>query len=437
MIGLHAALQVMKRCVVSGRRAGPLLLVSACSASGGEVVGWRGDGTGLFVSAQPPLEWGAEPKKNILWKARIGKGYSSPVASGGRVFITAEEDKLLCIDAATGQVAWAKTNGLEELANATESKAIRPAGADPSLGPGPTNVIAKLPAKEAGYATATPVTDGQLVYACFGTGLVVCYDLAGQRRWVRHFVAPPSSTYGRAASPLLVEGRLLVVLGCLTALDPATGRTLWESKQVGESFATPAVMKTGATAVVFTGNGACVRVSDGAVLGKELGNSLYTTPVTADSQVYFIGPQTIAVRLVGKVEANPEFKRLWLTELEGEFFSSPVLIDGVLYAVSNEGMLSALETKTGVLLYQQHIDIPSQGVGPGVEPANIYPSLAVAAQALFLSNDKGDTLVLGVGREYKRIGVNTLEEGAAGSPAFQGKRVFLRGGESLYCIGAK
>lgn len=397
-----------------------LMTVSAClqDVASAEVVGWRGDGTGRFASAQPPLEWSAEQKKNILWKVRVGRGYSSPVAAGGRVFLTSEEDKLVCVDASTGKVSWENRNGPAEL-------------------PGGTNATGKLPAREAGYATPTPVTDGRFVWASFGTGMVVCYDLAGNRKWIRHIEAPPASKYGRAGSPLFVEGRLIVAIGCLTALDPATGKTLWESKGAGEAFGTPAMVKIGGATVLFTGNGDCVRVSDGALLEKALGNSLYTTPVAGSDAVYFAGPQTVGVKLPAKLDGKPEFKRLWMTELEGEFFSSPVRLDGILYAANNQGVLSALDTKTGEILYQQHLDLPSQSAPPGVEPASIYPSLAIASDSIFLGNDKGDTLVIAPGREYRKIGQNALEEGAAGSPAFDGRLIFLRGGDFLYCIGAR
>lgn len=399
-----------------------IVLFAAVSIHGAEtvasrIVGWRGDGTGA-VTAQPPLEWSTETRKNVLWRVKVGQGYSSPVATGGRVFLTSEPDLLVCVEPASAKVAWERKNGFAEL-------------------PGATNATEKLPNREAGYATATPVTDGQSVYATFGTGIVVSYDLAGGRKWVRHLKAPTGSSYGRGASPVLCEGKLLVVIGCVTALDPATGKTLWAAKEAGESFGTPVVARIGGTAVVFTGNGDCVRVSDGALLEKGLGSSPYTSPLVGGGAVFFTGPQTVAAQLPEKLEGKPEFKRLWLTELEGDFFSSPVLANGILYVASNQGMLYALDAKTGALVYSMHVDIPSQGVPPGVEPANIYPSLVAVGGAILLSNDKGDTLVIAPGKEFQLLGQNALDQGAAGTPTFDGKLLFLRGGAFLYCVGVK
>ena len=410
------------RCVLS-----PLAIALACplaiaslrgeDAAASVTVGWRGDGTGVYASARPPLEWSSEEKKGIIWKAKVGSGYSSPVAAGGRVLVTSEPDRLICVESTDGKVAWEKRDGLADQAGA-----------------GPKR---ELPAKEAGYATPTPLTDGKSVFVTFGTGIVACHDLGGERRWIRHIDAPPASPYGRGSSPVLADGKLLISIGCLTALDPATGKTLWESKGAVEAFGTPALTRIGGATVAITGNGDCVRVSDGAIVEKGLGNSIYTSPVCGAGSVFFVGPQTVAVKLPEKLDGRQEFKRMWLTEMEGEFFSSPVLLGGVLYAASNQGTLHALDPVTGETIYEAHVDIPSQMSPPGVEPGHIYPSLSVAGGVLFLGNDKGDMLVAALGKEFRKIGRNDLEEGAAGSPAFEGAFVYLRGGEFLYCIGAR
>jgi outer membrane protein assembly factor BamB len=381
-------------------------------------VGWRGDGTGIFASAEPAPEWDSDAKKNILWRVKVGESYSSPVAVANRVFVTVEEEKLLCLDAATGKVLWKKDNGFASL-------------------PPEMNVKAKDLPTNAGYAAPTPVTDGKFVYASFGVGIVVCCDLEGNRKWVRYLDVPQASDYGRATSPILVDGKLLVTIGHLFALDPATGKTLWEAKDTAEAFGTPCAAKIGDVTVVFTATGDCVRVSDGRVLEKELGSLLYVSPLVCDGVVYYAGPQTVACKIPDQPADKPEFKRLWSAELEGEFFSSPLCSGGILYAVSNQGFLCALDLKTGGSLYNQHIDIPSQSSPPGVEPASIYPSLALAAGRLFVGNDAGYTLVVAPGKEYRKLGENRIDEGSGSSPAFAGKLVFLRGGEYLYCIGAK
>ena len=118
-------------------------------------------------------------------------------------------------------------------------------------------------------------------------------------------------------------------------------------------------------------------------------------------------------------------------------FSSPVLHDGILYAVDNEGMFRAVNAQDGELIYERHLDIPSAGPLPGMPAANIYPSLAVAGGRLFLGNDAGNMLVLVPGREYAEAARNSLDEGSGASPFYAGKRLFLRAGEHVYCVGSE
>ena len=180
----------------------------APGASAKAVGGWRGDVTGRYPDARPPTEWDADDGTNILWQAEVGKSQSSPVAAGQRIFVTAEQDLLLCLDRKTGKVLWKRDNGPGAL-----RPADRPDGRPP-VGPG------------GGYSIPTPVTDGKFVYVSYGTGIVACCDMAGGRKWIRIIKRPQVTEYGRAASPLLVGGKLLVSIGALIALDPQTGRTL-------------------------------------------------------------------------------------------------------------------------------------------------------------------------------------------------------------------
>src|SRR5262249_2322812 len=122
--------------------------------------GFRGDGSGRYPGARPPLEWSAT--KNILWSTKIGPNkYSSPIVVDGRVFLTAEPALLFCVDASDGRILWQRSNGYDD------------------VGP---DVQGKPPRGDAGNTTPTPVSDGRFVYAAFGTGIVACYHLKGERR---------------------------------------------------------------------------------------------------------------------------------------------------------------------------------------------------------------------------------------------------------------
>ena len=402
-----------------------LVLSSAFAAFGGEApksFGWRGDGSGLFPKADPPTEWDIDTGKNILWKTEVGKSQSSPIVVGDRVFLTAEQDLLLCVDRKTGKILWQKDNGYTALPTGMKVPEKRPPAS-----PG------------CGYSTPTPVSDGKAVYASFGTGVVACYDFDGTRRWIQYLDMEQTTEYGRSASPVLAGGKLIVSLGGLDALDPQTGKTLWEAKDAKCSYGSPAVARIGDVDVLFTPMGDCVRVSDGKILAEELGKAKYVTPAVLDGGiVVYASPPAVALKLPAKAADTVKPTRLWENEdIEGEFFASPVCHDGLIYTASNEGVLYVLDAKTGKIAWQKELDIPSAGGKMGAEPANLYPSLALVGKHILLGNDTGTTLVLVPGREYKALSRNVLDKGCGSCLVPDGKQLFLRSGKRLYCIGAK
>src|SRR5262249_27920752 len=111
-----------------------------------------------------------------------------------------------------------------------------------------------------GYSSATPVTDGKHVYVLFGNGLAACYDLDGNRKWLR-LIEPPTAAYGHGASPLLVKDRLLVHFSDLVALDVKDGSEAWRVK-LPPSHGTPMHVRIGETDVAIHPQGQVIRVSD-------------------------------------------------------------------------------------------------------------------------------------------------------------------------------
>jgi outer membrane protein assembly factor BamB len=399
--------------------AAALLAAQATRAAGG--VGWRGDGTGRYPKADPPVEWDIDDGTNIRWQAVVGKSQSSSVVAGDRVFVTAEQDLLLCLDRKSGKVLWKGDNGFGALPAGKRGKAKRyPTGPD------------------GGYSMPTPVADGNSIYAGYGTGIVVCHDLDGKRRWIRHIDLPQLTDHGRSASPVLAGGKLLVSIGALIALDPATGKTIWQARDAVPSYGTPAVARIGGAVVAVTANGDVVRVSDGAILAGKVARTEFSSPLVHAGVVYFACAPAVAVKLPAVADRRVRPVRLWQNdELEGDFYASPIWHAGVLYCVSNEGLLYALDAKTGKVVYRKRLGIPSADSPPGMESADIYASLTLTRKHLLLCNDVGHTLVLAPGRQYKQLAHNFLDKGSGASPVPSGKCLFLRGGEKLYCIGPK
>jgi outer membrane protein assembly factor BamB len=382
--------------------------------------GWRGDGSGQAPNAQPPTSWDIDERENIFWQTEVGKSQSTPVIVAGRIFLTAEPDALVCVDRQEGKVLWSKNHGPDTL---------------------PPEI--KLPEKKprtvdgCGYATPTPVSDGKLVYVVFGTGIVACYDLDGNRQWIRYLDLPQITEFGRSASPVLAAGKLLVSLSGLTALDPRTGAILWDAPEAKSSYGTPAVAKIGDVDVAIAPNGDYVRVADGKILAAELAATVYTSPLVVGNMVYFVDVPTAAFRLPETAGETAVLEKLWENDdVEGEFVASPICHEGILYCVSNEGMYYAIDTKTGETLLEHEPEIGSASGRPGLEPANLYPSLTFAGGYLFMANDGGETLVLEPGTRYKEIAHNYLDKGSGASPTPDGDFLLLRGGRDLYCIGS-
>ena len=381
----------------------------------GQSFGWRGDGSGRFSEAAPPIEWDGESGKNILWKTKVGVSkFSSPTFVNGKIFVVAEPAHLICLDASDGKILWDKSNGFDALPDKTEEKPAR---------------------GEQGNTTPTPVSDGQFVYASFGSGIVACYDLQGQRQWIRYIDAPPGLDFGRSASPTLIGEKLLVSVHHLFALDVKTGKTLWSNTNLTERYGTPLTTRIGGVELVMAPSGQIVRASDGAVLSTTT-ELQYASPVVCDSVAYFISTISSAVAL-SKAGSDVATKKVWKTEFEGTYFASPVCANGLLYTASNEGNFIIIDAADGKTLSTKVLQIGSAAGRPDLPSANIYPNLTQAGTYLFLSNDVGDTLVLGLGKEYQEIKHNNLGEGFSGSPVFAGTRMYVRTKDRLYCIGGK
>lgn len=376
---------------------------------------WRGDGTGRFVKAAPPTEWDAEAKKNLRWSVKVGASkFTSPIIVGNKVFTVSDPADLLCIDAANGTVLWQKTNGFSELATKTEER---------------------IPKGSTKNTTPVPVSDGRFVYVSFGSGIVGCYDLDGTRQWLSFFDGALTSDFGRSASPVLAGDKLIVSIHHMIALDVKTGKVAWVNEQVAEKFGTPVAMTVGGLEILLAPSGHIVRVKDGQILGK-IPELQYASPVINGSIAYFVGTAAKAIEFSANGADSVTAKELWTADLEGTFYASPVIDNGLLFSVSNEGQLYVINAADGKIFTTKDLEILSAN-GHGDTAANMYPSLNIAGPNLYLSNDAGETLVLVPGKEYKEIHKNKLPEGSGGTPAFAGRCIFVRDGENLFCLGEK
>lgn len=438
-----------------------LSLVPVANAE--EVVGWRSDGTGRYPDARPPVEFSADDGEGIAWRTELpGKSHSAPVLVGDRLFVTADPAHLLAVSAKDGEVLWSRSLDYEELFDADRlaeieeaqaaaekiderSKALRRERGDLQRAGNLTEerkqaIEAELDALEkrsrelsfpppkkggSGNSTGTPTSDGERVFCLFATGIVTAHDLDGGRTWVAS-VGPAVDGFGHSASPLLVDDKLVVHTGNMTALDPATGETLWRA-ELDKRWGSPVAATIGDVPVVVTPSGAIVRAADGTVLARKLFDVGHATPIVENGIVYALGKESVAIRLPERIEGDTiEAATVW--EVDGprsRTFASALLHAGLIYNVDERGILEVFDATDGSRVYQERL--PFEG-------GRAYSSVTLAGEYLFAGNDRGQVLVFRPGREYEQVAANELE-GFSGAPIFAGTRMYVRGYQHLFAVG--
>ncbi len=462
----------MKNTTCSVLLSSIFVLCSQCPAADARV-GFRGDGTGCFPDAQPPVKWSAT--ENVAWKTPMpGRCNGSPIVVGDRVFTCSEPSTLLCVSAADGKVLWSDAvtyfdyvpeDDAEAAAIIAKVKAGKTEQEKEAIKTTLKKDIMRIDYFEEPpvmgehfgfrfeYTMPTPTSDGKLVYVVYGTGLVAAYDLEGKRQWVRGLEKPKSAT-GYASSPLLAGGRLVISMGgFLYGLDPATGKVVWEVKQL-EYFGSPVRAELGGAELVVLPMGNIYRASDGKLLGTEAAiNSQLTASVHGDV-IYSAwdesfndkkGPKlpegagylSIAVRLKANANGTIATEKLWETTERPGSYSSPLYHDGLIYnkvdAGKNQFQVMALDAATGKVVYKS----PPRPVTKGTDP---HPCVAAAGLCLFGGFDSGQMWVFKPGREFEEVALNTLIErdDQMTSPSFfMGNRIYIRSHKFLWCIGNK
>jgi outer membrane protein assembly factor BamB len=434
--------------------AGTLLLLGAAPAIGaGLSANWpqfRGPGA-LGVADHPglPSHWGTN--ENVAWKVEVpGRGWSSPIVWGERVFVTTvvsqgevEPPKkglyfggerpeipkaehrwlLLCFDLESGHELWRQE-------------------AHRGTPPNPHHV-------KNTYASATPVTDGERVYAAFGNAGLFCYDMAGRKLWSTNW--PPvkiRNGWGSAASPVLCDGRLFLVSdnddqSFALALDAKTGRQLWRVERDEKSnWATPHVWRNEQrTELITSGKRVRSYSLDGNLLWELGGMSsiVIPTPCSNSGLLYvcsgYVGDRVRPVFAItpgasGDItlkpgQTNNQFVA-WCQPTAGPYNPSPLLYGDYFYVLFDFGFLSCHEARTGRQVYEK------QRIREG--PTSFTASPWAANGKIFALSEDGDTFVFQAGPEYKPLHTNSLDEMCMATPAMAGRRLLMRTLTKLYCF---
>jgi outer membrane protein assembly factor BamB len=419
------------------------VLTSADEAADRNWPQWRGPrATGVAPHADPPVEW--SETKNVAWKVEIpGRGSSSPVIWGDQVFLTtavpaaatgpaSHEPRggvrprephrfiVMAIDRATGKMRWERIAREEIPHEATQDNGT--------------------------WASSSAVTDGQLVIASFESRGIYAYDLKGKPVWqVDLGDKTMRNEFGEGSSPALHGNSLVIVWdhqgeSFIVALDKRTGKELWRQKREEiDTWSTPLVVEHGGRAQVVVSGMNRVRSYDlesGRLVWHTTGLTMNVipSPVAADGMVFvtsgFRGNSLKAIRLADArddITGTPAMA--WTLDRDTPYVPSPLLYDGILYILkSNNGLLTALDAKTGTAHYQaQRLE----------KVPNVYASPVGAAGRIYIAGRDGTTAVVRHGRTFEVLAVNTLGDGFDASPALAGHDIFLRGYTSLYRVAPR
>lgn len=454
--------------------AATFALSLARSASAQPPVGWRMDGTGNYPRAEAPIEW--SPTHNVLWATPMpSRSNSSPILIGDRLFVLSEPDMLICLRASDGKILWQRANPIED-AISTQTQPLPFLQANAQIRQVQTSLQEKeyeltarrrrsskspddekasrevkileaqvdearlrlaslaplmppLTNEEAGNTSPTPTSDGDSVYALFSTGVAASYDLEGKRRWIK-FLDEPQGINGVSASPVLAGDKLILAINDLIAVDKATGEFQW---RVNVPFrqGTPIAFKIEEQDVLIVPSGYCVRVADGAILASGIGDLTYTSPVIRDHVLYMVQETAQAFKIPERMAEPLEFPLLWTTQLKGvRYYSSPVLLDGLIYAVERNRILNVVDATTGERLYFEKLGLGQEGGANAV-----YASATQGGRYVFVSGLGGTTIVLKPGRRFEQVASNELERFRS-TPVFEGNRMYLRGHKNFYCISS-
>jgi outer membrane protein assembly factor BamB len=373
---------------------------------------------------------------NIAWKVEIpGRGHSSPVIWGDRVFLTTaiptgrkggdggsqEEHRfeVMALDRSTGKMAWRQT----------AATAVPHEGYHDTYG---------------SFASNSPTTDGQRVYASFGSRGLFAYDMDGTLLWQRDFKIQMRmfQGFGEGVGPVLDENRLIVLFdhegegGFLATLDAVTGREIWRTPRTdGTNWAAPLVVRHNGRKQIVVNSPRKVRGYDyetGKQIWETAGLGLNTVPRAVqhgDSVLVmsgFINPKLMAIRLgrEGDLVGTDAIK--WTATRALAYTSSPVLHNGTLYYLTDNGLVSAIDAETGTPVYQQ-VRLP--------KPYAIKSSPVVAGGMLYFPTEDGDVIVAKIGPTLDVVATNTLrDQSFVASPAVAGGDLFLRSRTSLFRI---
>jgi outer membrane protein assembly factor BamB len=300
--------------------------------------------------------------------------------------------------------------------------------------------------KKSSFASATPVTDGRMVYVFFGTEGLYAYTVDGALKWKQDLGEIRTLGLGYAASPVLFDN--VVIVQCdedngeksfIAAFDKTTGKQVWrQPRKVQSSWASPVIVDTGGRSEVIAAGSEFVIAYDpktGRELWRTKGveSNAVPSPVHGNGFVYVTaGYPAKAVLAIpagwrgpsGPASSGPS--PAWTLARGTAYVTSPILVGGNLYLSTDRGLLTNVDAKTGAVIYEG---------GRIPVPATFIASMVAFGDKILQSSEDGDVFVIQAGPEHKVVATNKLGEPIYASPALANGIIYIRGEKHLYAIG--
>ena len=402
---------------------------------------WRGPlSTGESPLGTPPVSWSEE--ENVVWKTKLpGSGHSSPIVWANKVFLTAVQPKgknlpvpeqpkgahnnldpthklsflVLCMDMSEGRILWQREVRLAQPHQSTHETGT--------------------------WASASPVTDGERVYAFFGSNGLYCLDYNGTLLWEKDFGdMEVKHGHGEGASPALGEEVLVINWdhegdSFVVAMDSKKGKELWrQPRDEPTSWASPIIAEVdGGNQVIVSGTKAVrgYELKSGKVVWScgGLSNNVVASPVYSDGRLYagssYEKQAMLALDLSkakGQLEGTDHV--IWTRSRRTPYVPSPLLYGKHLYFLRHyQAILCRLAADSG-----------TEPTGPFRLPGllNLYASPVAANGRIYLVDQQGSTLVLSNKATPEPLSINRLKDSFNASPAIAGNSILLRGAQYLY-----
>jgi hypothetical protein len=439
-------------------------------------------GWSLDLRLTAPADAGYETK-NIAWETKLPtRGHSGPIVVGNRIFLAEEVDELVCIDKKDGRILWRRSNSYFDAAT-PEERAANPLWKDIEPIAAKFATAASYPESMAlhhqmqdilvridkhrfansdarfgptqGNATPTACSDGKHVFVYFSTGIAACYDLNGNRIWIRNNRDIGDIGGYNTQAPALIAGTFVIYRHQVRGLDAKTGEIRWTSGKSNEDERAQCVVPVviGGEPIVMAHHNHYYRARDGQFLGGGTTVHHATAIVFGNDRVISCVDSGMDQWRMAGIE-NGAMKMEFFASCGSPFagtynVASPLYDNGLVYVLNINGNFMVWEpgdSASKLVFSMKHIDDMHAIVQPWHWNVGYCASPVLGGKYVYLMDNQGTTIVIERGKTFKQVATNKIEnylprqwvtntqENTYSSPVCDGNTLYLRGDETLYCI---